>query len=295
MWTRNAKHYVQQAGRGRSASRSNNKCQHISPLMWSDSPRKAMNQPRSDEETTRGSCCEWKTAGTGWSGELIMARLHRVANAHCRRESRHIKEGELMRRIAASTSTVATMLIRGLRAMMVWSAERVSDARRHAHRCVRRSRGVHGARRENEEKSAVGHEPESDQRTQHASSDRAAHHANKVGLGTRCVQPSRELCRSWNDLEILRTVFQPVKGADCEYRLTQQVILIYSLYGRGNPLPNRARDRAVSRSLRRDQTRDHRAAPQRGAGRLRADRYSGRCPVASFVPSPRSQGCWNRP
>jgi hypothetical protein len=41
----NAKHYVQQAGRGRSASRSNNKCQHISPLMWLDSSRKAMNQP----------------------------------------------------------------------------------------------------------------------------------------------------------------------------------------------------------------------------------------------------------
>ena len=85
-----------------------------------------------------------------------------------------------MRWIAASTSAVAAMRIRGFRAMMVRSAGRVSGARRHAHGRVRRSRAVHGARRLDEEKSAVRHEPESDKRTQHASSDRAAHHAGKV-------------------------------------------------------------------------------------------------------------------
>ena len=84
-----------------------------------------------------------------------------------------------MRWIAASTSAVATMRIRGFR-VMVRSAARVSGARRHAHGRVHRSRAVHGARRLNEEKSAVRHEPESDKRTQHASSDRAAHHAGKV-------------------------------------------------------------------------------------------------------------------
>src|ERR1700694_4268706 len=56
--------------------------------------------------------------------------------------------------------------------------------------------------------------------------------ANKVGLGTRRVQTSGDLCRGGNDL--LRTAF----SLNCEYPLTQQVILIYSLYGRGNPLPN---------------------------------------------------------
>jgi hypothetical protein len=49
---------------------------------------------------------------------------------------------------------------------------------------------VHGARRDSEEKPAVEHEPEPDQRTHHASSDRAAHHARKVGLGTKHVQSS---------------------------------------------------------------------------------------------------------
>jgi hypothetical protein len=117
-----------------------------------------------------------------------MARLHRCESAHRRRERRQIEECELVRRIAAPTSAVATMRICGFRAVMMWGTLRVSGARRHAHRCVRRSRAMHGARRDNEEKSAVEHEPESDQRTQHASSDRAAHHAKKVRLGTECVQ-----------------------------------------------------------------------------------------------------------
>jgi hypothetical protein len=117
-----------------------------------------------------------------------MARLDGSTNAHRRRERGQIEEGELVRRIAAPASAVATMQICGFRAMMVRRAERVSGARWHAHRCVRRSRAVHGARRYNEEKSAVEHEPESDQRTQHASSDRTAHHASKVRSGIERVQ-----------------------------------------------------------------------------------------------------------
>jgi hypothetical protein len=93
-----------------------------------------------------------------------------------------------VRWIATPASAVTPMQICGFRAMMVWSTERVSGARRHAHRCMRRSPTMHGARRDNEEKSAVEHEPESDQRTQHASSDRAAHHSRKVRLGIERVQ-----------------------------------------------------------------------------------------------------------
>jgi hypothetical protein len=83
-------------------------------------------------------------------------------------------------RIAASTSAVAATSIGGFRTMVVRSIERVSGTRRHAHRCVIRPRTMHRARWENNEKSAVGHEPESDKRTQHTCGERAAHHVEKV-------------------------------------------------------------------------------------------------------------------
>ncbi|MEA2764844.1 MAG: hypothetical protein QOK07_1248 [Gemmatimonadaceae bacterium] len=110
----------------------------------------------------------------------MIIRGHRRASDHRRHERGQIQDGELVWRVAASASTVAAMSIGGLRATMVRSIERVSGARRHAHRCVIRPRTMHRARRENDEKSAVGHEPESDQRTQHTCSERAAHHLEKV-------------------------------------------------------------------------------------------------------------------
>jgi hypothetical protein len=109
-----------------------------------------------------------------------MAQLRRCANARYRRERGQFEERELVWWIAASTSAVAAMRIRGFRAMMVWSTIGVSGARRHAHGRVHRSRAVHGARWLNEEKSAVRHEPESNKWTQHTCSDRATRHARKV-------------------------------------------------------------------------------------------------------------------
>jgi hypothetical protein len=116
----------------------------------------------------------------------MVARRHRCMSLERERERRQIDERELMRRIPTPTSAVATMQICGFRAVMVLR----TGARRHVHRCVHRSRAVHGARRDSEEKPTVEHEPEPDQRTHHASSDRAAHHARKVGLGTKHVQSS---------------------------------------------------------------------------------------------------------
>jgi hypothetical protein len=120
--------------------------------------------------------------------ELAITRLYRCAIANRRRERGELENCELVWRITASTSAVTTVRIRRFRAMMVFSAERVCGTRCHAHRCVRRSRTMHGAWRLNEEKSAVQREPESDKRTQHTSSDRAAHHAKKVSLGIGRVQ-----------------------------------------------------------------------------------------------------------
>jgi hypothetical protein len=120
--------------------------------------------------------------------ELAIARLHGRAIANRRRECGQLEDCELLWRITASAGAVTTVRIRRFRAMMVFSAERVSATRRHTHRCVRRSRTMHGAWRLNEEKSAVQREPESDKRTQHTSSDRAAHHARKVSLGIGRVQ-----------------------------------------------------------------------------------------------------------
>ena len=122
------------------------------------------------------------------SGHLAIARLHRCAIANDRRERGQLENCELVWRITASAGAITTVRIRRFRATVVFSSERVSATRRHAHRCVRRSRTMHRAWGLNEEKSAVQREPEPDKRTQHTSSNSAAHHSRKVSLGIGRVQ-----------------------------------------------------------------------------------------------------------
>jgi hypothetical protein len=108
-----------------------------------------------------------------------MRRLRRHVGTHRERERDQIEACELLRQVSASAGAVATMYVSGFRAMMVLSTEGMFGTRRHAHRFVRRSRPMHRARRDEEKQSAVGHQPEANQRSEHASSDRATHHAQK--------------------------------------------------------------------------------------------------------------------
>jgi len=122
---------------------------------------------------------------------LRITCLHQCASAHRRRERDQIEECQVLRQVSASTRAVATVCVCGFRAMVVWSTGGTRGTRRHAHRCVCRTHTMHRARRHNKEKTAVGHQTESDQRSQHSSSHGATHHKRKVRLGMRCVQTSR--------------------------------------------------------------------------------------------------------
>lgn len=116
---------------------------------------------------------------TAENADLRIARLHRSASALHRCQCDQIEERELLRQVSTPAGAVAAMLICRLRAMMMRAAEGMRGVCRHAHRCVRRAHAMHRAWRHSEEESAVGHQPESNQRSQDASSDSAVHYGER--------------------------------------------------------------------------------------------------------------------
>ena len=110
-----------------------------------------------------------------------------AANANALWESSHIEECKLLGQTQARTGALATVRSRWFRVVIVLSAVGTLFARRHAHRFVRRSHCcMHRAGRGDDEESAVGHQPESNQRNQHATGHRATH-LRKVRQGVRRV------------------------------------------------------------------------------------------------------------
>ena len=132
--------------------------------------------------------------------DLRVARLHRSASADRGSERVQIEERKLLRQVSTPAGAVAAMLIRRLRAMMVRATGGMRGVRRHARRCVRRAHAMHWARWYGEEEPAVGHQPESNQRCQDASSDRAVHYderydwdsgasSHRTAITCRAVRP----------------------------------------------------------------------------------------------------------
>jgi hypothetical protein len=183
----------------------------------------------------RGSCCEGKMPNTAENTDLRVARLHRSASADRGWERVQIEERKLLRKVSTPAGAVAALLIRRLRAMMVRATGGMRGVRRHARRCVRRAHAMHRAWRYSEEEPAVGHQPESNQGSQDAASDRAVHYGERYDWESGASRhraapgafevPTRTVSK-FAAGSVRRVAVSGQQGI-LKSQLTQQVLLIY--------------------------------------------------------------------